>query len=311
MFELLIVKPLFNLLALIYALLPGHNFGLALIIFTVLIRFMMLPLLKKQLYHAKAMREMQPELKKIKQASKGDKQKESQLVMELYRERQIKPLAPIGLLIVQFIVLIGLYSGLKRVIEHPEAIINFSYGWIHNLPWMQTLSQDISKFDATLFGVIDLTKSAIGKDGVWYIPGLMLVIGSAFSQYLSSSQLLPKSKDGRTLKHILKEATNGKQTEQAEVQMAVGRTTKYIIPFAILFLTVGLASALNLYWFVGGMVAYYQQGRILKKDETELEEIADKSTKTIIEGEIIEKPTATQRTKTSSKKAQSKKRRKR
>src|SRR3990167_7302270 len=97
MFTTLITQPLFNLLVLIYALIPGHNFGLAIILFTVLIRILMWPLVKKQLHHAKAMRELQPELKKIKQATKGDRQKESILVMQLYKERQINHFSSLGL----------------------------------------------------------------------------------------------------------------------------------------------------------------------------------------------------------------------
>ena len=58
----------------------------------------MWPLVKKQLHHAKAMRELQPELKKIKQATKGDRQKESMLVMELYKEKGINPFSSIGLI---------------------------------------------------------------------------------------------------------------------------------------------------------------------------------------------------------------------
>lgn len=92
MFTDLIVQPIFNLLVLIYALLPGHNFGLAIILFTVIVRLLMWPLVKKQLHHAKAMRQLQPELKKIKQQTKGDRQKESMMVMQLYKERQINPL---------------------------------------------------------------------------------------------------------------------------------------------------------------------------------------------------------------------------
>ena len=65
MFTTLIVQPIFNILVAIYAVLPGHNFGLAIIIFTILVRVAMWPLVKKQLHHAKAMRELQPELKKL------------------------------------------------------------------------------------------------------------------------------------------------------------------------------------------------------------------------------------------------------
>ena len=75
MFTTFIVQPIFNLLVLVYALLPGHNFGLSLIIFTILIRLLLWPLVRKQLHQAKAMRELQPEIKKIKAASKGNRQK--------------------------------------------------------------------------------------------------------------------------------------------------------------------------------------------------------------------------------------------
>src|SRR5215469_5705059 len=103
MFTTFIVQPIFNLLVLIYALLPGHNFGLALIIFTVIIRLLLWPLVKKQLHQAKAMRELQPEMKRIKAESKGNRQKESLMLMELYKERGINPLGTFPILIVQFI----------------------------------------------------------------------------------------------------------------------------------------------------------------------------------------------------------------
>ena len=108
MFTTLIVKPIFNLLVLIYALLPGHNFGLSIIIFTVLVRLLMWPLVKMQLHQAKAMRDLQPKLKEIKAATKGDKQKESLMMMELYKENGINPFGSIGLLIVQIPIFIGL-----------------------------------------------------------------------------------------------------------------------------------------------------------------------------------------------------------
>lgn len=310
MFEILIVKPLFNLLVLIYALIPGHNFGLAIILFTIVIRFLMWPMLKKQLHHAKAIRELQPELKKIKQATKGDKQKESMLVMELYKERQVSPFGSLGLIVIQFIILIGLYSGLRRVVGNPQAFIDNTYGFIATLPWMKTLAADPSLFDSTLFGIVDLTKPAL-LNGVWYIPGLILVVGSAVAQYFQSTQLMPKDKDSRSLRRILKEASGGQPADQAEVNAAVGRTTRFIIPIAILLFTVNIASALNLYWLVGGIVAFMQQSYILKQDETELEAVADKADrKQVIEGEVVDKKEKP-KTKKPSKKTATKKRRKR
>ena len=83
MFTTLIFQPIFNLLVLIYALLPGHNFGVAIILFTIIVRLLMWPLVKRQLHQAKAMRELQPEIKRVKAEAKGDRQKESAMLMEL------------------------------------------------------------------------------------------------------------------------------------------------------------------------------------------------------------------------------------
>lgn len=289
-FEVVIVKPLFNLLVAIYALLPGHNFGVAIIIFTVVIRLLMWPLVKKQLHHAKAMRDLQPEIKRIKKETKGDRQKESQLLMELYKERQINPFGSFGIIIIQLVILIGLYSGLRKVVSDPQALIDFSYGWLHNTAWLKSLASNIGQFDATLLGFVDLSKAALPKGGGIYWPAMMLVAGSAVAQYYQSKQLMPSDKDARSLRTILREAGQGKQAEQGEINAAIARGSRFLIPGMIFLFTVSIPAALSLYWLTSGVVAIWQQGRILKQDETEMEAIADKPDKQIIEGEVIEKP---------------------
>lgn len=308
MFEFLIVKPIFNFLVFIYAILPGHNFGLALIIFTIIVRFLMWPMVKKQLHHAKAMRQLQPEIKRIKKASKGNRQQESIMLMALYKEKEISPFGTIGILVVQLVILIGLYSGLRRLIDDPQAIIDYSYGFINNLPWMKELAADISLFDETLLGFIDLTRSAIGDNGTYW-PAMALVLGSAITQFYSSKQLMPSDENSRSLKEILKDAGSGKQADQSEVSAATGRTMRYFIPFMIFIFTVGLASALALYWFVSGLVAYIQQSRVLNQDKDELLAAADKTDKKqVIEGEVIEKKKPKNKKKPASKKAKRRKR---
>jgi YidC/Oxa1 family membrane protein insertase len=289
MFTTLIVQPIFNLLVLIYALLPGHNFGLSLIIFTIVIRLLLWPLIKKQLHQAKAMRALQPEIKKVKQAAKGNRQKESQLLMELYKERGINPFATFPTLIVQLIILIGLYSGLRRVISDPHNLISFAYPSLQHLPWMQQLAHNIHRFDDTLFGIVNLGRSAVGPKGL-YLPAMVIVLGSAFAQYFQTKQLMPSDKQKRGLRAILKEAGSGKQADQSEVNAAVMSSTRFLLPVMIFVFTVNLAAALSLYWLVGGIVAYIQQSIVLNKDETEMEELADKPPKDVAaipEAEIV------------------------
>lgn len=269
MLTTLIVQPIFNLLVLIYALLPGHNFGFAIIIFTIVIRLLMWPLVRKQLRNAKLMRELQPDLKRIKKESKGDRQKESMLIMDLYKERGVSPFGSIGILLLQLPILIGLYAGLQRVINDPNEIINFAYPFLQDLSWMQQLAGNIGNLDATLFGVVDLKKAALSDGGIYW-PAMIIVLASAFTQYYQSKQLMPDDGNTRKLRQILKDASSGKEADQAEVNAAVGRSTKYFIPVMIFFFTVNIASALSLYWLVSGIVAMIQQARVFKEDEVEM-----------------------------------------
>jgi YidC/Oxa1 family membrane protein insertase len=314
MFTTLIVQPIFNLLVLIYAILPGHNFGLALIIFTIIIRLLLWPMLKKQLHQAKAMRKLQPEIKRVKQAAKGDRTKESQMLMELYKERGINPFATFPTLILQLIILIGLYSGLRRIIVDPHAIISFAYPSLQHLSWMKELSHNIHKFDDTLFGVVNLGRAALNKGGHGvYWPAMLIVFGSAVAQFYQSKQLMPASKDSRGLRAILKDAGGGKQADQSEVNAAVGRSTRYLLPVMIFLFTVNIASALSLYWLTGGIVAFIQQSLVLREDETEMEAIADKPSKNVAdipEAEIIDTPINVTKKKASKTKKSTKKRRK-
>ena len=296
MFTTLIIQPIFNLLVLIYALLPGHNFGLAIIIFTLVVRTVMWPLVKKQIHHAKAMRELAPELKKIKLAAKGDKQKESKLTMELYKEKEINPFASLGIVLVQLPILLGLYSGLNRIIHHSSAIITFSYPALHHLPWLKTLSGNIHQFDNTLLGVVDLSRAAI-SGGKIYWPAMIIVALSALAQYKQSKQLMPTSKDSRSLRAILKDAGNGNSADQSEVNAAVTSSTMILIPAMVFIFGTHFAAALPLYWLSTSGIAYLQQARILKEDASE----ADGSVK-VIEGEVITQPKTKAANKTNRKK---------
>jgi len=137
--------------------------------------------------------------------------------------------------------------------------------------------------------VVNLNRAAVAKGGVYW-PAMLIVFGSAVAQYYQTKQLMPDDKEQRSLKAILKEAGSGRPADQSEVNAAVGRSTRYFLPVMIFMFTVSLASALSLYWLVGGLVAFIQQSIVLNKDETEMEEIADKPSKdlsAIPEAEIV------------------------
>jgi membrane protein insertase Oxa1/YidC/SpoIIIJ len=201
---------------------------------------------------------------------------------------------------------------LTKVIHDPQQIISFAYPFLQDLSWMKHLAENIHLFDASLFGVVDLSKAALSKDGVYW-PAMLLVLGSAVIQYFQSVQLMPQDKNARKLRDILKDAGSGKQADQSEVNASVMRGTRFLLPAMIFLFTVNLASALSLYWLVGGLVAFIQQTIVLREDEEEMEALADapsKDVKNIPEAEIVTEPAKKPKksAKKSSKKAKKRKR---
>jgi YidC/Oxa1 family membrane protein insertase len=281
--HIVIERPIFNLLIVILALIPGHNLGLAIILFTIIVRLAMYPLLKKQLHHAMALRRLQPELKRIKKEAAGDRRKESEMMMALYKEREVSPFGSFGIILVQMPILIALYMGINKIIKDPGSLLNLSYSWLDNLPYLKTLAENINNLDATLFGFLDLTKMPLSNGGIYW-PAMILVCLSVAIQYLQSKQLMMPDKNARGMRQILKDTAGGKQVDQSEVQAATARMTLFFIPGMIFLISLSITPALSLYWFVGGLVAFWQQSRILKKDVAEMEASVNKVP---VEAEII------------------------
>ena len=89
--DIIIVRPIVNVLFIIFNLVK--DFGLAIIVFTILVKLLMLPLTKKQLRQTRLMRKIQPELTQIRKNCNGNKQLESLQTMDLYKRYNIKPFA--------------------------------------------------------------------------------------------------------------------------------------------------------------------------------------------------------------------------
>ena len=104
----------------IYQYVP--NLGLAIIIMTVMVKLVTFPLNNKQIQSAKRMQQLQPEMKKLQQKYKDDKEKQNQAVTEFMRENNMNPLAGCLPLLVQFPILIGIF----RLLREPEIFLDMS-----------------------------------------------------------------------------------------------------------------------------------------------------------------------------------------
>ena len=109
LFEELLQRPLFNALVFLYQTVSFHDLGVAIIALTLLIRFALYPLSKKSISSQKEMMEIQPEVKKIQEKYKGNKEEQMKRTMALYKERGVNPFAGCLPLLVQLPIVIALY----------------------------------------------------------------------------------------------------------------------------------------------------------------------------------------------------------
>lgn len=277
-FDLLIVQPIFNLLIGLYSLIPGGDFGISLIIFTVLVRFALFPLVKKQLHQTQAMKKLQPELKKIKAKTKGNKQMESMMMMELYKKHGVSPFRSIGILLIQLPIFIALYSVIQIFTMHRDQIAKFAYDFMEQLAPVKHLIEHPDQFNEKLLGVVDLTKTAFTSNGVDIFLVLLAVVAAA-TQYYMTKQTMPQADSKKRLRDVMAEAADGKSADQSEMNAIVMGKMSKVLPFFMFFIMISVPGALALYYAVSNLVAVAQQSYLLKQDEEELEELADEPDK--------------------------------
>lgn len=271
-FDTVIVQPIFNLLMLIYSLIP--DFGVSIIIFTILVRLLLWPLVKKQLHHTKAMRKMQPELAKINKQYAKNPQMRNLAMMELYKKHNISVFGPIGILLIQFPILIAMYRVVQIFASNRADLGKYVYGAVKNLPVANNLVNNPDQFNQNFLGIFDLTQHAISRNGV-VVGLLVLAVLAAVLQYLTAKQLSPNSDSKRRLRDILSEAGSGKEADQSEVNAVVSRKMMKFMPVMVFLIIIYLPGALAMYMTTANAVGYLQNLIILRKDSSEMEDIAN------------------------------------
>ena len=153
----IVAKPLFWVLSKIEALV--HNWGVAIIIVTILLKALFYPLSAKSYRSMAQMREMAPRLQSMKEKFGDDKQKMQQAMMEMYKTEKINPMSGCLPILVQVPVFIAFYWMLSGTVELRHAPF---FGWI----------QDLAAPD-TLFGMIPHSIPLIGGMPIGLLPILM------------------------------------------------------------------------------------------------------------------------------------------
>ena len=337
--DFIIVRPIVNILFVIFNLV--HDFGLAIILFTILVKLLMWPLTKRQLNQTKLMRKLQPELTQIKKNCKGNKQLESLQTMDLYKRYNVKPFASIVTLLIQLPIFIAIFSAI-RVIATPlpqdnlsnraYSIVAYEGSEISELEKKQEVyladlvNQEIPKEEKTeydfhpqLFGVIDLTVKAsdvmMGKFSLSALFILVCAVLASVVQYFATKQQMPsgKSEKKKKFRDLLKEAKDGKEIDDSDISgMATGQMSA-MMPIMMFFIMFNLNGALAFYYFLSNILTVIIQKIVLKKTAQEIDDMTDKAVlkelKNIQEAQVVEnKKTGTKITRISAKDIKKKRR---
>lgn len=228
-FHSFIYVPLYNGLVYFVDVLPLHDMGLAVILLTIAVRVILFPLSRKAVQAQMAMKELTPEIEALKKKHAEDKEAQAKAIFALYRERNIRPFAGIGLVLLQFPVLIGLYW----VFSHgglPEIDSSILYPFV-GVP---------SSVHMDFLGLIPMTGHSI-----------VLAITAAVTQFVYTrlSMGAPATVDPSPVESSL----SGDLAKSFDTQ------ARYILPAFIGVISYSVAAAAPLYWTTSNLFMIAQE----------------------------------------------------
>ena len=207
------------------------NFGLAILILTVIIKIILFPLANKGYESMSKMKKLQPEMEKLKERCGDDKVKMQQEMMALYKKEKMNPLAGCFPILLQMPVFFALYKTLFITIEmrHEPFIL-----------WIKDLSAPDPTTIFNLFGLLPWEPTAVPVVGAFLGIGVLPLLMGVSMWF--QTKLNPPPAD----------------PTQAQIFA--------MMPFIFVFIFAPFAAGLVLYWFWNTFLSIFQQWLIMKKN---------------------------------------------
>jgi YidC/Oxa1 family membrane protein insertase len=234
-FSAVFYNPLYNGLVFIINHTPGADLGVAVIVFTCVVKFVLIPLSKSSVVTQLKMKALEPELNKIQEQTSNNKEEQARMMLEFYKKNNLNPFSGVLLLLIQLPIILSLAnifytSGLP----HIDATLLYSY-----IPNPQTVN--------TLFlGLLDITKK-----NVW----LSIIVG--VTQFIQIRYSVPAYKP------------TGKTGKQEDFAKSMNVQMRYTMPAIVFLISFSLTSAISLYWITSNIFAIVQEvyfRKTIKKD---------------------------------------------
>lgn len=240
MYHTFIFRPLYNGLVGLMDILPWADIGVAVILFTIIVKVILFPLSKSALLTQVRMKEIEPEVNKIKNQYANDRQAQTLKTMELYKSKGIKPFSGILLLFIQLPILLGLIQIFYKII--PTIVGTDLYSFIPT-PVVKTL----------FVGLVDLTQ-----------PSIYLAIATGIIQYLQLKFSLAARQAP---------AVSGDKGGTAQMMNSMNNNMKFLVP-VLAFVSIywiipakfpEASSIIALYWMTSSLMTFLQELVIRKK----------------------------------------------
>ena len=229
-----ILQPMLNALLWLYSVL-GEQFWLAIIVFTIVIRGLMTPLMLPQQRSAKKMQEIQPKLKELQKKYGKDRERMSQEQMKLYREAGVNPMGGCLPMLVQFPIWIGLYQSIIQALGYqPLQLLSLS-GNIY--PFMQSVWAAVPLNRFFLGMDLALTPQQLG--GLTYALPVLV----AFTSWLQTKMTTP---------------AGGGDGQAA----GMGQSMTLMMPLMFGFFSLNFSTGLSFYFIVSNIIGIITQGFI-------------------------------------------------
>mgnify|MGYP000577916250 CR=1 FL=1 len=249
MWDALIIAPFTNILLFIYNV-TGQNFGIAIILFTILIRVLTHPLMVQQMKGTAGMQQLQsdPEWKEAQEKYKNDREKLAQEQMRIYKKLGINPFGSCLPMLIQFPIIIGLYQAIiQSMANTPLDLLKMVR---HIYPWLMDATKVIPLNNTFLWMDLGQPERLNLPFLPFGIPVLAIIV--MVTTYLQSKLMTPPSANPKD------------QTAQMTGMMNL------YMPFFMGYLALTFASGLSLYFVVSNVIGILQYALLGKANWSSL-----------------------------------------
>lgn len=232
-FNKVLYQPILNGLILLYQYIPGQDFGLAVIILTILIRLILYPLMSQSLRSQKALNELQPKLQEIQKKYKDEPEKQAQELLKIYKKEKINPWGSFLPLLIQLPIIIALY----------QVFLSFKDGLTANhlsLLYSFVPAPDLLK-QPMFLGFVNLGR-----------PSLAFAVSAGICQFIQSKIAASQQKSQNQSK-------SDKENRMAQFSNIIQKETLYFFPVLTVFILWQLPAAIGLYWISTSLFSIFQQ----------------------------------------------------